>query len=564
MTRSRALWLAPRMPVQGWLSFDPEARKARGAFFTPPELANFLANWAIRTRRDRVMDPSCGEAALLLAAGRRLRALGGKTPVAGFDVHLPSIDAAHQLLAQQGLRSDLQVADFFEVPCQSRFDAVIGNPPYIRYQSFSGEGRLKAQQAALAQGVRLSGLANAWAAFAVHSAGFLKPGGRLALVLPAVLLSVNYAAPVRRFLLKHFGSVKLVMFEERVFPDVQEEVVLLLAEGQGPTPQFDVFQIKGLDGLKAIMDMPEAEARPWTPVEADDKWTEALLPSAAASLYTKLIGNALFVELAQWGDSDLGMVTGNNNFFTLTVAEANRLGLKKSELRQISPPGSSHLRGLTFATKAFDELAQVGKRVFLFSPSAKKPSKAATAYIEQGESQGVHLAYKCAVRTPWWVVPGVRVPDLFLTYMNQDAPRLVSNGAGAAHLNSVHGVTLKPELRELGFDLLPLGMLNSLTLLGAELVGRSYGGGLLKIEPKEADRLPMPSPSLIEEVSDRLRGLRPQTSKFLRNNSLHDIVKMVDQALLVEHLGLKTEELATLTDAYRMMVARRASRAGRP
>lgn len=40
-------------------------RKARGAFFTPPELCRYMAEWAIRAPTDRVLEPSCGEAAFL-------------------------------------------------------------------------------------------------------------------------------------------------------------------------------------------------------------------------------------------------------------------------------------------------------------------------------------------------------------------------------------------------------------------------------------------------------------------------------------------------------------------
>ena len=552
------------MTIQAWLAFDGVGdRKARGAFFTPPELADFLAGWAVRSPRDRVLDPSCGEAALLLAAGRRLRALGGRPALHGFDLHLPSIDAARQLLAQQGFKGDLQVADFFDIPPQPSFDAVIGNPPYIRYQSFAGGDRLKAQQAALAQGVRLSGLANAWAAFVIHATAFLKPGGRLAVVLPAVLLSVNYAAPIRRFLLGGFRSVKLVMFEERVFPDVQEEVVLLLAEGAGPTPQFDVFQVRDVLGLQAIAGMPATVARPWRPALADDKWTEALLPADVREVYGRTTGGPQFDTLLGWGDTDLGMVTGNNKYFTLTAPEVANLGLKPRELKRISPPGSRHLRGLTFTNSTFDEMAQAGHRVFLFHPDAERPSAAALQYIRRGEAQSVHEAFKCAVRSPWWRVPIVRIPDLFLTYMNQDTPRLVANPAGVAHLNSVHGVTLKPDRRALGLELLPLAMLNSVTLLGAELVGRSYGGGILKIEPKEADQLPMPAPSLIAAAAERLHTLVPQAARGLRSNQLAAVVRAVDE-VLAPHAGLETADLAALSDAHDMMVARRQSRSGSP
>ncbi len=88
----------------------------------------------------------------------------------------------------------------------------------MRYEDFSGKARSRSRSAALRAGVILTGLASSWAAFTVHSALFLKPGGRLGLVLPAELLSVNYAAEVRRFLLERFAAVDLVMFTERIFP----------------------------------------------------------------------------------------------------------------------------------------------------------------------------------------------------------------------------------------------------------------------------------------------------------------------------------------------------------
>jgi adenine-specific DNA-methyltransferase len=227
----------------------PALRKARGAFFTPPELTGFLAGWAIRSADDSVLEPSCGDAAFLLPAAHRLSALGAPAKtladqLQGVEIHPGSaVDAADRLHAA-GFGSRIRADNFFDVPPVPVFDAVIGNPPYVRYQHFSGDARAKGLQAALAQGMRLTGLANSWAAFTIHAAQFLKPDGRLGLVLPAELLSVNYAAQVRRFLLRRFQAVRLVMFEELVFPDVLEEVVLLLAEGSGGAANFEVYQAR--------------------------------------------------------------------------------------------------------------------------------------------------------------------------------------------------------------------------------------------------------------------------------------------------------------------------------
>src|SRR5690606_37438648 len=125
-------------------------------------------------------------------------------------------------------------------------------------------------------------------------------------------------------------------------------------------------------------------------------------------------------------------------------------------------------------------------------------------------------------------------------------PRLVANRARIAYLNSIHGVFLRSEYRELGLDLLPIAARNSVTLLGAELVGRSYGGGMLKVEPKEADRLPVPSPEAIKSCEKELRSLRPQLARYLRNNQLLEAVRVVDRVLLLRNLKVSSADIELL------------------
>ena len=76
-----------------------------------------------------------------------------------------------------------------------------------------------------------------------------------------------------------------------------------------------------------------------------------------------------------------------------------------------------------------------------------------------------------------------------ITYMNSEVVNICSNEAHAEYLNSCHGLVLNDDAKGLGMELLPLAFLNSATLFSAEMVGRSYGGGVLKLEPKEAARL---------------------------------------------------------------------------
>ena len=533
-----------------------EERKARGAFFTPPEIARFLTTWAIRNHTDRVLEPSCGEAAFLLGAGERL--LGGdlRKCLHGFDIHPESVAEAKQLLAARGMDATLRTGDFFEQEPDASFDAVIGNPPYVRYQSFSGAVRHRALEAALRQGVRLNQLASSWAAFTVHASAFLKPEGRLALVLPAELLAVKYACQIRRFLLDRFASVRLVLFENLVFPGILEEVVLLLAEGSGGAKSFELYQAPDAVDLRNI---PAASWTGFTP-KGSDKWTGALLPAQALDLYEGLLEDHGFHTMLDWGETYLGAVTGNNDYFTLTRSQAQNLKLQPAELTRISPPGSRHLRGLLFSEHGWDALARAGERCYLFTPG-DEPSKAAVEYIHQGEAENVHTAYKCKVRTPWWRVPMVRRPDFLFTYMNHDRIRLIRNGAGVHFLNSLYGVELRSGRRAIGQEFLAMASLNSVTMLGGEIVGRSYGGGMLKHEPTEADQLPLPSYEILKKVAPRLRLLQPQVGALLRRNDITPAIDIVDSIVLKDHLKLTDIQIKAVRDARETLLQRRMTRA---
>jgi len=535
-----------------------ELRKARGAFFTPEPLTRFITEWAVRDSGDAVMEPSAGDAAFLVEAVRRLTELGAVQPrVTGVEIHEHSARVAAERVADAGGVPTVIHSDFFLVDPTPTYDAVIGNPPYIRYQDFTGESRARSRAAALSAGVALTGLASSWAAFTIQSALFLRPGGRMGLVLPAELLSVNYAAPVRQFLFDRFASVELVLFTERVFLEAEADVVLLLADGfdQGPTDHATIREAQDAEALATLGD-----ALRWSPKRPADKWTGLLVGADALRPLRRLRESEAFTDLENWGDTTLGMVTGNNSYFALSPARARELGLGRADLVRLSPPGSAHLRGLSLTRHNLTDLGAAGKATWLFRPGSRL-TPAATAYVQAGHMAGVDRAYKCRVRRTWYQVPLLPPADLLLTCMNADTPRLTTNEAAALHLNSVHGVYLVDEHRDLGRELLPLASLNSVTLLNAEMVGRAYGGGILKIEPREADVWAMPSPVLVRERADALRAVKSHVARLLRQGDLLAAVRLVDQALLLDQSLVTADELQLVRTAHAAMTSRRVARA---
>lgn len=565
MDSEQMLLHAPRASEAAVRLDTAARRKARGAFFTPPAIADYLAAWAVDDDPNaKILDPTCGEAVFLLAAGRRLKELGRAAneldqQVFGVDLHEQSLNASMALLEAEDLDAHLLADDFFNVPTPDQLgsplplvDAVIGNPPFVRYQEHSGLARKRSAEAAFAQGVRLSGLASSWAALLVHACGFLKADGRLAMVLPAELLTVHYAEPIRRWLRSRFETVNLVLFEELQFEDALEKVVLVVARGSGTCESFSLFHVRNAEEL--------AELRPFnhfnvTPAD-EGKWTELLLPSKQRKLFRSVVEEH-FVPLASYGAPELGTVTGANSFFALTEETRRRYRLTLDQVKPISPPGTRHLRGLSFTPGNWADLRDAGEPVWLLHPDPTKMTVGLQRYIEYGEQEGVDNAYKCQIRTPWWRPPAVSPPDLFFTYMSHRFPRLISNSAKSTFLNSMHGVRLRPDAPKIAKYALPLLAFNSVTMLGAEVFGRSYGGGILKMEPREAAVLPMPSPKILEAAWEQLKPDRTTLDRQLRNGYWINVVKRVDEVLLRETLRLDAATAAQLHEAARSLRERR-------
>lgn len=546
-----------------------ELRKARGAFFTPYAIAEYLVSWALRGKESDgiLLDPTCGEGVFLLAAANLTAAPTSTRPLQlyGVDIHQDSLAETQRLLSEAGHHEPhLLSGDFFDEanPAQlnSRIplvDAVVGNPPFVRYHEHRGDTRRRASAAALAQGVRLSGLASSWAALLVHASSFLKPDGRIAMVVPAELLSVGYAEPIRQWLRRRFQAVHLVLFDKLQFA-AEEQVVLLVARGTGGCSAFSLHEVSDADDL-ANLHIFDADAFAPAPT---GKWTELLIPEEARTIRRGPIAEHL-TSLGAYGSVELGTVTGANRYFTLSEATRLEYGLREGRhVFKTLPPGSKHLNGLQFTEGQWEQLKLKGERVWLLSPTVDKPASGSglDRYIKLGEQLKINEGYKCSVRRPWWRSPMQTAPEMFFTYMSHVTPRLVTNNAGTTFVNSLHGVTFEHWVDTEIKTALPFLLLNTATMLSAELEGRAYGGGILKLEPREAGQLAVPQPDVLLEAWTLIRDQREYLNQLCRIRNWHRIAEVVDRALLTHTLGLPESDLRKLRSALRRQRARRQGR----
>lgn len=427
------------------------AARALGAYYTPAALAEPLVAWAVRSAGDAVLDPSCGEGAFLARVVDRLLVLGAdprRLPeqVAGIDVDPRALARAGGALLSRhpGLRwSRLAEGDFFRLAGGS-YDAVVGNPPYVRTQGRAAADKQRSLKAAKAAGVDLSADASLWAPFVAVAATLVKPGGRLAMVLPREALFVNYARPLLAALERRFSRVELEPVEGAWFDGALVKVAVLRAEGEGGRAP-----------------------------RARESWVWSRVPDVGrcrAALEAE--GLAPLSELAT---VLVGVVTGDVDYF-----------MPDEELPYRAPAvaSPSELRGTTLTAR--DPL-----RGLLQIPRDYAGGHAALdGYLERGRAKGVDRAYKCRTRSPWYSVRRqLPPPELFLGYLVKRRPRFAANLAGAHSTNNVHRLFAKG-----GVDApaLAAASMNAATRLSIELLGRVSAAGALKIEPGDASKIRMP------------------------------------------------------------------------
>ncbi|GAA5082159.1 N-6 DNA methylase [Roseibacterium beibuensis] len=545
-----------------------DADKLRGGYYSPAELARWLCAWAIRGADELVLEPSCGDGSFLEAASTRLEALGAQGParannLRGIEIIPDEADKARLRLKDGlGMRAaDVVVnSDFFawwSRPDRPEFDVVVGNPPFIRYQSFPEPHRSRAMDIMHEQGLSPNRLTNIWVPFVVAAAAALKEGGRMALVLPAELLQVSYAAQLRSFLTDRFGRVDLIACNELFFEKAEQEVLLLLADEARSAPSASNPCKVNLTESDSVVDIVNRKPRevlrsasPKTVCHDSEKWLKYFLSAGEISFMRALRAGASTTELGKYASVNVGVVTGKNQFFVLRESEVEELGLQGFTIPLIGR--SAHLGGAVVDKKGWRTLANEDQRVHLLhlAPiNGTKPKGALASYIRLGEAQDVHKGYKCSVRTPWYAVPSVYVPDAFVFRQIYDFPRIVLNDAEATATDTIH------RMRSYGADprAIVANSYSYLTAASAEIEGRSYGGGVLELEPTEAEKLLMPA-----KLGDALPV--EECDSLIRAGRLELVLEENSRRILIEGMGLSKVECVMLRSIWEKMRNRRLAR----
>ncbi|MGQ0816291.1 MAG: N-6 DNA methylase [Gemmatimonadota bacterium] len=533
------------------------AEKLRGGYYTDSALTEYLLRWVRASEPESLLEPSCGDGAFFRSLINQVP-IRSLTHILGCELDCDEANKAAQVVQQiRGVNAEIRTGDFLTWVIQRLntppdFDAIVGNPPFIRYQYLDSAQQERAELLIRRLGLRFTKHTNSWVPFVVGALNRLRPGGRLGMVVPAELLHVLHADSARKYLLDQCSRILVLDPEELWFENTLQGVVLLLAEKRASSDRVSLSQlsITRIRGRQFLTGDPEdhfSQAEYVAGEELPSKWTFALLSSRERRILEFVRSAEGVRPFSEAASVQVGIVTGANSFFLVPddVVDSFNLGNYAHPMFG----RSDHVAGVIYDSLSHEENRRRGVPTnFLWFDGVTRDQlgDGAARYIALGEAQGLHERFKCRIRSPWYSVPSVFSTSIGMLKRSHDYPRLVLNSARAYTTDTAYRI----EPRNIDARQLVYSFVNSVTALTAELEGRHYGGGVLELVPSEINRLLLPLPCGISVRLDELNlACRAGAAAI-------DILDRQDQNLLTG-IGLSVSEISEIQSAWWKLKSRR-------
>jgi adenine-specific DNA-methyltransferase len=529
---------------------NASAEKLRGGFYTPEPIAEFILRWGINGSTDfDILEPSCGDG-VFLDQLRNLKAKYNSITAIEFD----------EIEAKKADKIELEnkqvINDDFHTYCnntEKRFDLIVGNPPYIRFQFFDRNQQAEAGDIFIRAGLKYSKLTNAWVSFVVGSSLILKDkGGKIGFVLPAEILQVSFALQLRKFLSYFYNKINIISFEKLVFPDIQQEVVLLLCE-KNDTKEHNIehIELRDADELKSL-DTSRLKS-PQKKIDfKSNKWTFYFLEQDEIDFLENIAKKRNIPTLGKYAKVEVGITTGANDFFTVPLTTVEEYALQNYAKPMVGR--SVQVNSVIFTKEDWEKNKFSKAKAHLLTFPDKEnlgQNNGAVKYINYGESLDIHKGYKNRIRNDWFVVPSLKISDALFIRRNNLYPRLIINQAKAYTTDTMHRVFIKPDTN---IEALTASYYNSLSFAFAEVSGRSHGGGVLELMPNEAEKILLPYHKdnlvLLLQIDDLIR----------KKTDIEEILKITNQVILKQHYGLSNKEIELAHSIWKKLSKRRLNR----
>lgn len=523
--------------------------KLRGGYYTPDKIVDFILKWANIKSENTILEPSCGDGTFLKGLKRN-----------NYSISINNVDAielaAEEAKKAKGTGFNVINSDFFTYYKNSinkikQYDIVIGNPPFIRYQNFDEKYRKIAFELMEEKGFKSSKLTNIWMPFLILSCNALSENGKLGMVIPAELFQVDYAAKARLFLSEFFENITLITFSKLVFEDIQQEVIIILAQRKSEKKGIAILELESLESFNEDITTLLKRAEYKELNHSEDKWVRYYLTNEEFNLLKKFENDERFSISTSLFDVNVGLVSGENSFFLY-----DKNTVENFRLQDYSKPiigRTEQLSGIELTKKDFSKLQDSGKKVYFFEATDKDfddLTRIEKEYIKWGESKEYNTNYKCKIRKRWYIVPKSWTADAFIVRQGNLYPRIILNTQKAYVTDTLHKIKFKNKKQN---KQITAAFLNSFTLALCETLGRSYGGGVITFEPGEIRKVKIP---LINSEKIDFKYI----DNLQREKEIDKILDYNDQILLKEGLGYTDEEIHLLRNIWIKMRDRRLAR----
>ncbi|MCS6872597.1 MAG: N-6 DNA methylase [Anaerolineae bacterium] len=472
-----------------------EVLRQKGQFWTPDWLADAMVAYVLERDGQTIFDPAVGAGAFFRAAKRLAAAQGWHVHLAGREIDPAALaQARHSGLTEDDL-ANTAISNFLNDPPCQQFEAIVANPPYIRHHRLSTELKGQLRRLALERlGFALDGrfgLHNYFLLVALH---LLSPGGKLAFVMPADTCEGLSGRRFWAWITAHYCLEAVVVFHHTVspFPEVDINPVVFLIRKSTPQKDFLWAHCTAEPESLLMWITSDFKERPIGLRVCRRNVQEAVeigLSRNVARLEPddNVPFKSLFTVMR-------GIATGANDFFFLTDDQINQFELPRAFFR-LAIGRTRDVTSNSLDDQVIQALQRRNRPTWLLqldgSPIETLP-EALQRYLKLGESLNIHMRPLLAHRTPWYKMETRPPPPFLFAYLGRRNVRFIRNFVQAVPLSSFLCVYPQPNLLQGKIEQLWMLLQQPELLERLSLVGKSYGGGALKVEPRALEKLPVP------------------------------------------------------------------------
>lgn len=465
-------------------------RNVLGQFATPTSLATEIIKCTgdyLGSRKEiSFLEPACGTGSFIYAVKKEFGDL--ITNYHGIEINQAIGKVASKLWGDK--KTSIEIGDFTTIKPSKKFDLLVSNPPYVRHQHLEKEqkNRLGVQVEQIT-GIRLSGLADLYAYFLLLSHRWLAPDALSVWLIPSGFMDVNYGAGLKRYLLEQVDLLHIHCFnhQESQFDDALVSSSVIWFKNRQPQQKSSIKMTFG----KALNSPDVTISLERNTLNKDMKWSRIPFTNSSTRYVPDTKLSDLFVVKR-------GIATGANKYFILDESRITELNLPHAYLKPVLP-GSRYISENEILAD-FEGNPQLEKRIFLLDcnlqeEEIKEHFPALYDYLQSGHKMGIPSRYLCSHRELWYCQENRPPAPIICTYMgrkskNKNPFRFIRNRTNATATNNYLMLYptgyLKNRLEQNpGLIDKIWQRLNELAQIDISNEGRTYGGGLHKIEPRE-------------------------------------------------------------------------------